>query len=183
MPFTDILTWGWHSLRPVENCMTLLTIFPSAFLCRLNSCVQVSALIHKMVEAMYSCHCIRNFFPPQGLFLSKAEMDVSLHSHALKALFQGMYWIWAWQGMWMTLITGLVSTVSDFRRDSQVNSWEIPLWALVPLAQAAAVHHAQGTVKCTVWTAVMSSVWTMYIFLLSSGVNLAPPAGNMFQNT
>lgn len=183
MPFTNILTWGWHSLRPVENCMTLLTIFPSAFLCRLNSCVQVSALTHKLVEAMYSCHCIPKFFPPQGLCLSKAEMDVSLHSHALKALFQGMCWICTWQAMRMTLITGLASTASDFRRDSQVNSWETPLCALLPLAQAAAVHHAQGTAQCTVWTAAMSSVWIMYIFLLSSGVNLAPPAGNMFQNT
>lgn len=53
----------------------------------------------------------------------------------------------------------------------------------MPLAQAGGVHHSQGTVKGTVWTVVMSLVWIIHTFLLSSGVNLAPPGGNMFENT
>ena len=116
MTFTDILLGADIPCRPVGNLMTLLTIFSSSFLHHFSSCVQVSALIHKLVEATHSCHCICNFFPPQGLCLSKAEMDVFLHSATLKALFQGMCPIWTRQRMCMTLIVGPVSTASDFER-------------------------------------------------------------------
>lgn len=89
MTFTEILLGADIPCRPVENLMTLLTIFSSAFLHHFSSCVQVSALIHKLVEATYSCHCICNYSPPQGLFPSKTEMDVFLHSATLQLLSEG----------------------------------------------------------------------------------------------
>lgn len=111
MTFTDMLLIVDIPCRPIENLMTLLTMFSPAFLCNFCSCVQVSVLVHKLVEATtYSCHCICYLFLPQGLFFSRAEMDVFLHSATLKALFWEMCPIWTRQSMCVTLIVGPVSS-------------------------------------------------------------------------
>jgi len=99
MTFIDTLPAAGIPCRPV---MTLMTIFSSAFLHHFSYGVQLSPLIHKLAEATDSCHCLCNFFPPQGLFLSQAEMDVFLHSVTLKAFFWGMCPIWTQQRMCLT---------------------------------------------------------------------------------
>lgn len=182
MTFADILLVADIPCRPIENPMTLLTMFFPAFLCHFSSYVQVSVLTHKLVKATYSCHCICYFFPPQGLFFSKAEMDVFLPSATLKALFWGMCPIWTQQRMCVTLIVGPVSSFWLQESFLQVNSWKISLWTLEPLAQTGGVHHSRSTLKCAGWT-VLPLVWLIHTFLFSSGVNLAPPGGSMFQNT
>lgn len=82
MTFTDILLGADIPCRPVETPMTLLTIFSSAFLHHLSSCVQVSALFISSLKLHTAVTAFVTFSSPRSLPFQVRDGCISPLSHS-----------------------------------------------------------------------------------------------------